>query len=317
MNRHYAIFHLTVSAPFELSGFAPCPGERSEVVIRLGTVPARLEGAEHVWGRNQLKGSEFLLTVAGVARYLVRGGAEIIVDPEHGAHPESLRLYLLGSVFGALLHQRGELVLHASSVATDRGAVLLLGRSGHGKSTLAALLGRSGHRLLGDDKAVVLRQGGKTLLCAGPKQSWLRRDAIERMGIQEPELESRRDDRDKYSWQGAALASNRPCPIHRIYELTFHERMEPEIVSLHGPDAVLTLMRNIFRRGIRRRMEGVERSFDQCAQLALRVPMRRLRRDKARHSPEQVLELVQADLEGPPDILPLPAETFLYKGAHP
>lgn len=317
MGHLYTIFHLTVSAPFELSGFAPCSGERPEVVIRLGTVPARLEGAEHVWGRNQLKRSEFLLTVPRVARYLVRDGAQIVIEPEPGAHPENVRLFLLGSAFGALLHQRRELVLHASSVATDRGAVLLLGRSGHGKSTLAALLGRSGHRLLGDDKGVVLRQNGQSLLCAGPKQSWLRRDTIERMGIEEPELERRRDGRDKYAWQGAPLASNSPCLIHRIYELTFHDRTEPEIVSLHGPDAVLTLMRNIFRRGILRRMEGVETSFHQCAQLALRVPMRRLRRDKARHSPEQVLALLQAELERPSDILPLSADPFLHEGAHP
>jgi hypothetical protein len=317
MSHHFTIFHLSVSTPFELSGFSPSPPGRPEVFIRLGRVPAQLDEAEHVWRRNQLRGTEFLLTVPGVARYLVRGGKEIIIAPEPGAPPETLRLFLLGSAFGALLHQRGELLLHGSSVATDQGAILLLGRSGHGKSTVAALLSRGGRRLLGDDKAVILRKGDNMLLYAGPQQSWLWRDAIDRMGIEESELAGKRNGRDKYAWQAGPPVSNRPCPIYRIYELAFHESREPEMLPLQGPDAVRALMQNIFRRGIRRRMDGVEKCFQQCAHLAFRVPVRQLRRDKARHSPEHVLALIHADMEKPPGIPLRATDPFLYGGAQP
>jgi len=64
-----------------------------------------------------------------------------------------VRLYLLGSAWGALCYQRDLLVLHASAVRVDGRAVAFCGRPGMGKSTLAAWLAESGHALVSDDLA--------------------------------------------------------------------------------------------------------------------------------------------------------------------
>jgi energy-coupling factor transporter ATP-binding protein EcfA2 len=63
-------------------------------------------------------------------------------------------------------------VLHGSSVETPSGAVVLLARSGGGKSTVARMLAGSGLRLIGDDVTLVAR-GSDSVLRAMPCGSYI------------------------------------------------------------------------------------------------------------------------------------------------
>jgi hypothetical protein len=73
-----------------------------------------------------------------------------------------LRSYLLGSGVGALLIQRGLLVLHGNALEKKGRAIVCVGASGAGKSTLACALMRQGWKLLADD-LVALTSGGEVL----------------------------------------------------------------------------------------------------------------------------------------------------------
>ncbi|MCI0530310.1 MAG: hypothetical protein L0Y56_22930, partial [Nitrospira sp.] len=70
-----------------------------------------------------------------VGKFFVVGNDEIVIQPVPGVEEAQLRLFLLGPVMAMLLRQRGLLVLHASAVAIDNGAVAFLGDTGWGKST--------------------------------------------------------------------------------------------------------------------------------------------------------------------------------------
>ena len=58
--------------------------------------------------------------------------------------------------------------LHATSVARDGHAVLLLGPSGSGKSDLALRLLESGFVLVSDDRTIVRREGDRLIASAPP-----------------------------------------------------------------------------------------------------------------------------------------------------
>src|ERR1051326_5802046 len=82
-------------------------------------------------------------------------GREIAFEPEAGKSDEDLRIFLLSSALGALLHQRAGLILHAAAVAVEGEAILFCGPSGAGKSTLVAALARAGYPLISDDVCVI------------------------------------------------------------------------------------------------------------------------------------------------------------------
>ena len=74
---------------------------------------------------------------------------------------EGLLQVLLAGAVTALVHTlRGRAVLHASAVSCDGVTVAAMGRSGAGKSTVAAMLCSAGGRLVADDVLALDRDAG-------------------------------------------------------------------------------------------------------------------------------------------------------------
>jgi len=163
--RDYEAYGLHVRSPVPLPfarGREDLPAAAEpDVVIRLGAAPAALAGAAD--GRRAAGGhaeweaapGAFLINLYGVARYLVTGGREILVEPRGGSD-RKIGARLTGTVWAALLLQRGVVPFHASAVEFEAGAVLFLGDSGAGKSSLLGALLKRGHAMLADDAAGVV-----------------------------------------------------------------------------------------------------------------------------------------------------------------
>jgi hypothetical protein len=149
---NYRVFGLRVRSELPLPELvaADDPGS-PDVTIRLASLgrpgaPAGLHPDDD---------DGLLLIIDGVAQFRIRGGNEIIVDSVRDVPERNVRLYLLGSVFGVLLHQRGLLPLHANAIEIDGRAVAFMGESGAGKSTLAAWFHDQGYKVIADDVCVV------------------------------------------------------------------------------------------------------------------------------------------------------------------
>lgn len=81
--------------------------------------------------------------------------------------------------FAAVL--RGLEALHASAVAIDGEAVAFVGRSGAGKTSVAAALSRRGAAFLADDVLALERRGERLLGHSGPPLAGLARPEFERL----------------------------------------------------------------------------------------------------------------------------------------
>jgi hypothetical protein len=127
----------------------------------------------------QIAGKQFLTRIPDIARFLLNDGSEIVVASESEASDADIPVFILGTVFGILLHQREQIVLHASAVRVNGKAVLFCGSSNAGKSTLAAALAQRGYPLVTDGVHGDRRRLGRAFGAS-------RRPPIEIMGAVDP-----------------------------------------------------------------------------------------------------------------------------------
>lgn len=278
--RLYKVFGLTVRSEMSLSELVEVPAGTGEpdVVISLGKLskPEPDDGSHF-----RLTEAGALLDVPDVGRYLVRNGREIIADPHPGGSERHLRLYLLGSAFGLILHQRNLLPLHSNAMEFEGKAVGFMGASGAGKSTMAAWFHDRGYNVLADDVCVVtFEEDGTPLAHPGIPRLRLWRDALETSGRRAEDHEHAFDDADKYNVRTREGAAPTPLPLGAIYVLGTPASAVSEqgITRLLGIDAIEALVANTYRGAYAPSLGMAQQHLAQCVALARRVPVYKLER---------------------------------------
>jgi len=142
-------YGLTWAMPFAFAPYDPAEGDAPADVTVVETGVPLSEGSP-------LGMAGVVVGTPRVGGMRIAGGASIEVERHPECTEEALRLMLMGQGAAVVLHQRGALPLHGSAVLTDGGAVLLLGHSGVGKSTVNALV-PDAHRATGVVNAVTGR----------------------------------------------------------------------------------------------------------------------------------------------------------------
>jgi hypothetical protein len=219
----YTVHGLQIDSEVPLPGLLPGSNQHSDVRIRYDSVPTALPNPLGEGGWFQAAPDTFLLDVRDVARFLVVKGQDILIERLPNCQEDVLRLYLLGSAFGALLHQRGLLVMHASTIQTARGAVLFVGPSGHGKSTLLAGLVQRGYAMLSDDvTAISLESPSSPVAYSAFPRLRLCSDAAVRLKYPVERLQRVRTwDADKYHVPVTCFCP-KPLPVCAVYTLRVH-----------------------------------------------------------------------------------------------
>ena len=276
----YKLFGLRVISEIELPELIPADVEdASEVTIRVGTVVA--PGSEPGFSGT---GAAKVLNVPSVARYLVSGGRWITVDAMPGALPADVRLFLLGSAFGALLLQRALLPLHANAIEMDGGAVAFMGPSGIGKSTLAAWFHDRGFPVLADDVCVVIAGTNQRIeVLPGLPRLRLHKDALTASG-RRPENYQRsfpsRADLEKFDVPiAASTTSSGPIELRAIYLLIDDEQFS--IAPLCGIEAMDALFANTYRGQLLAEAEMTRSHFLSCCAVLKDTPIYSLRRARS------------------------------------
>ena len=267
----YALFGLSLTSELALPGF-PEAGDGAGVTVRFGAVAVQDRPVAVADGA-------LVLSVPQVGRFRIARGEEILIDPAPEASERNLRVYLLGSAMGALLHQRGILPLHANAVARGVRAVAFAGRSGAGKSTLAAWFAAHGREVLCDDVCAIGRdRAGVPLVLPGVPRLRLWSDALARSGRDSAHYERSFDGQEKYDVPVAAAEAPAPRPLAACYLLDEAGENAPGIERLSPGEAAEALVANTYRGSFVRLLGLTERHFEQCVALARTVPVYRARR---------------------------------------
>ena len=248
----YRIAGLTVASDVEMPGaYAEDPGiGPTDIHIGAATVPERLEDAAASGPTWAMRPDQFLMRVPGIARFLLSGGRSIAYELEPAAEPGDVVAFLVGTVFGILLHQRGLVVLHASGVELNGRAALFLGASGAGKSTLAAALAQRGYRLVTDDFCVIsLDADGGPFVNPDGRLPKLWAQSIKQLDLEGRQGRPVRGRLAKfYMEQMGTPAAAEPLPTGPVYAL--REARAPFAPGIERPnvvDAALLLRQNAYR----------------------------------------------------------------------
>ena len=304
--RDYAAYRLRVRSSVPLP-FArgrenvPAAGE-PDVVVRLGATPAalpgpadrrRTPGGRAVW---EAAPDAFLISLHGVARYLVTGGRDILVEPRGGGDRE-IGMCLAGTVWAALLLQRGIVTFHASAVEFETGAVLFLGRSGAGKSSLLGALLKRGRAMLADDVAgVVLDAGGRPVALPAYPRLRLCADVVDALGWRGQAREKEWMQPEKYRMPVPRFRAS-PLRIGALYLLTGSHGNGIEIVPVSPTVAFEALGRHTWRKRLLSGPGRRQAHFRVVAAMAQQAPVARVVRPERSFRLDALADRIEAHVE--------------------
>jgi hypothetical protein len=217
----YRICGLHLASSIELPSAAPSAGPAGPADVRIaaGRVPLSLGAAGYRGPNWEVSEADILLRIPSLARVRMQEGREVTYELAAEANESALPLFLTGSALGALLHQRGEYVLHASAVAVDGGAVVFCGQSGAGKSSLVAALCAAGFPLVSDDVCRIHFGRGEPVVIPDGRRLKLWRDTISHLGLAPLRRGQIRPGIDKYWVEAPTAAADEPMPLRAVYFL--------------------------------------------------------------------------------------------------
>jgi hypothetical protein len=225
----------------------------------------------------------YTFTVAGTGEHVLRfyRTCDFVIDANlrvarmhvvDGADPEVAGVLAAGALLSYILTMRGEVVLHASAVQIGDAALAFVGRSGMGKSTMAALTCSSGASLITDD---VLRVefGDQNVTCRlGATELRLRKAAAE-LAERFPDRPPSRLTGDARDALRMVESNDDGLPLAAIVvPFPDRARTDVDVVRVPAMDAVIALLR--FPRLLGWSDAAVlDQQFRDIADLVERVPV--------------------------------------------
>jgi hypothetical protein len=222
----------------------------------------------------------YLLRFPELADFVVSNDARLICGYRRAnCPPESMRHLLLNQVIPIVLGHSGRMVLHASACATSRGAMAFLGKTGMGKSTLAASFGLQGFAILTDDCLLIERQGQEIMTVPSYPGLRLWPESVKALFDKEPALQPLAHYTDKKRILFEQNHPNGSRSLSAIYVLSEWEKSTEKpsvrISPLTPAQAMLEAVRHTFTLDVTDR-ERLTQAFRRYEWLAKSVPFFRL-----------------------------------------
>lgn len=294
---YYRLYGMIVASDLEFiqlvpestAASLPCP----DVVLLSGEIP---EWVREKAGRLQIKyefGEQFSWLMNKTTWLVVEQGNKIIYCMNQGGNIQYLQSYILGFGFAMLALQRRNLAIHCSALADDKGAILIAGESGAGKSTVTAALLEQGYRLMADDMVYVETGMDKQVMAkpAFPYQKLCRNVALEK-GFDLEQLIYINEDKDKYlvPYQGSFSTEVVPVKVMLTLEIINGEKIE--VKEAEGLEKFYLCSGNLFLRHLLLQQKYEPYIGELCLQMAGAIPIYRIGRPDNRETSSEIIARV-------------------------
>lgn len=194
-----------------------------------------------------ISATEFTMKVENVGSFYAGNGNCIEYSPDEYADPGAIELYMNGSVYGAILHQRQILPLHGSSFIFNDSGVMFCGESGAGKSSLTASFCLDGAGFLTDDVTPILFDDQKPHIWPKSGKVKLWDDSLQQLKREKAKLTKIRPEDEKYYFP---IDSNQieAFPLNKLLILEITETDDVAFRKTEKVEAFSYLHQEIYRR---------------------------------------------------------------------
>ncbi len=237
---------------------------------------------EEPWLKVADRGQDYQLRFLDQADFLIsRDGKHISCRPLPGTPESTIRHLFLDQIVPLVLSRRESLVLHASAILTPEGVIAFVGKSGQGKSTLAACFGQNGFGLISDDYLLLRkmdlgqRRGGWVAIPSYPGvRLWPETsDGVFSVPPETAEIAHYTDKR-RVSDPALVPFAEGPSALRCLYFLNDEPDLsppEPAILPLRPRDAFIKLVSCAFNLDIRDKAQ-LERQFEAMGEITSQLP---------------------------------------------
>jgi hypothetical protein len=285
-------FYLECTFPFNCltpTNHAP------DVRVRWGKVPEQLEEPTYIGASFQAKPGEYLQKVNNVARYLVRNGNEITIEPFPGVKEQEVVYFLLNTLLGILAQQRGCLVIQASALEVNGKAVLFAGPSASGKSTMALLLQQNNYKVISDEVCTIsFNEKELPILHRGNSCLNLWADTLNKMHLSTSAYQLVREGIRKYHFP-IPQTNLDPIPVECLYALWGTKNSANVIQPLSGLKKITAINNSMWRKELMHQIGDRFQYFSKREQLAKTIRVSQLERQYDPFCSEELVEMLQKD----------------------
>jgi hypothetical protein len=231
-----------------------------------------------VWMYFYRSGENYLLRFPELADFEVSAdGHSVRCRPVIGISEDTLDHLYLNQVLPLAMSRQGKFVFHASAIETGSGALVFMGESGRGKSTLAASFATSGFRFLTDDGLLVEEVSGRYQVLPSHPSIRLWEDSEEALVTDEVPIAPPVQYTSKARFlAGEELAfCGETRPLWRVYFLGEGTGNRVEFTSLSPSKALIELVKHSFLLDIEEQTV-LAQHFDRLTRLVNRPMFYRL-----------------------------------------
>lgn len=215
----------------------------------------------------------YLLRFPGACDFLFESAKRTIwVSVGKGVDEATIEHLLLDQVLPRILAHLGELAAHCSAVVAEQGTAIFLGRTGWGKSTLAALMYRQGCTLLSDDCVLLRPQSGRVAAVPTYRSMRLWPESLDRVFPSADSSVGSGSAKRRVRVSGER-SEDVPIEVQAIYVLNDPAQLRQTIsIERISPAALcLALIKHAFRLDVADRAEAAT-FLGLCAAVARSVP---------------------------------------------
>jgi hypothetical protein len=267
MDRNYRIFDFVLKSNIPLPELTSSPSTSAEFSFTFTSIPP-VQKEKPRWLHHWLlpngektysfgkTGSDLLISFPGLADFLFSPRkVEVTCTTQSTTPLPTIRHLLLDQVIPRIVNSLGRPVIHASGVVIDKAAILFLGETGWGKSTLSAFFHQGGFPLLSDDSILLEKNGNNVTGIPGYPGMRLLEDSLEALHLEDKSKQildnvSSNSAKKRICLCHTADDWSIPIPIKAFFVLNDPETLTGthplHISRITGTAAVMELLKHCF-----------------------------------------------------------------------